>query len=211
VKRRRFLLGVVALHAVSLVRPEALPIKKAVFEEVGNSVLMTLAVPTLFRRGDKESLASIDSGFDTTLMFDLRVWQLGSRTLLAKDRITVKVRRDPWRKTYVVRERTSKGWARREFEERDAALAAATTLERVRLVSADRLGRNESGPYYFVEVLALRNPLNLSTTETGLDDGRVGSRDLEWFGQLVDVLAGERAEAEESIHIRTNAFYLLPR
>jgi len=212
VKRRAFLGSILVLGTLKVGRPEALPVRKAVFEEVGNSVFITVSLPSLFRRSDKEALASIDSGFDTTLVFQLRLWEIGTRALVAEESLIVKIRRDPWKRQYTVRTRTPSGWAKREFATRDQALNEATTLVRVRLVAADRLGRGANGPFYFAEVLALRNPLVAEPSSSGgTNDGRAQGRDLEWFGTLVDVLAGEQARAEESVHLRTNAFYLLPR
>lgn len=213
-KRREFVAGMVAVPVAGFVRPEALPVRRATFEEIGSAVLLTLALPTLFRRGDKEALVSIDSGFDTTLLFELRLWRYGVREKIVDVEHTVKLRWDPWKRRYVVRAQTSTGWNKREFELRDDALAAATTLKRVRLTSSSALQRAEdgTGPYYFVEVLALRNPLlgpKGRLAERPSDRG--GGRDLEWFSRLVDVVAGERAVAEETLHLRTNPFYLPPR
>lgn len=202
---------VLAAPALGMLRPDTLPSRKAVFEEVGNSVLMTLALPTLFRRTDRDALASIDSGFDTTLEFHLDVWEHGTRRHVA-DRVVVrKIRRDPWKQQYVVRTQGSSGWIARAFDEQQEAIDAACELDRVRVVAASDLVRGgEEGPFYFVSVLALRNPLQ--DVDAGTRRRRDSSRrDLEWFGRLVDALAGEAARAEEIVHVRTNPFYLVPR
>jgi hypothetical protein len=197
---------------LGFVRPDALPAKKAAFEEVGNSVLMSMSVPWLFRRHDDEAFASIDSGFDTTLQFTLRVWKFGTRQLVSTGTRTVRIRRDIWKKSYVVGSREAHGWTKRYFDDREAALAAAVKLDRIKICSASALERGEGGPYYFVEVLALRNPLERREgTRARSGTGRGQGRDLEWFGRLVHVLAGERVEAEEVVRIRTNPFYLVPR
>jgi hypothetical protein len=81
-------------------------------------------------------------------------------------------------------------------------------LDRVRVGSASDLERGSGGPYYFVTVLALRNPI-VSDRDGNEASGRGQGRDLEWFGKLVEVLAGERAQAEEVVHVKTNAFYLV--
>jgi hypothetical protein len=213
VKRRLFLAGAVAVPVRAFVRPDALPRMKAVFEEVGNSVLVTLSLPALFRKYDKEALSSIDSGFDTTVEFTIKVFQHGARPkLVATRELTIKIRRNPWKKRYVVAVQDELGWTRRSFERRDDAIAAAVKLDRVRVCAASELERGDDGPYYFVTVLAQRNPLrprDASGSETPVERG--SGRDLEWFGRLVEVLAGERAEAEETVNVRTNAFYLVPR
>lgn len=208
-RRRDCLRGIVVAPLVGFVRPDTLPYKRAVFEEVGNSVLLTVSLPALFRRYDREALASIDSGFDTTLVYTLKLWQHGSRRLVATTDVLVKIRRDPWKKRYVVAMREAGTWTKRSFAERDPAIAAAVKLDRVRVAAATELERGEDGPYYFVSILAQRNPIDVDVSTVG--DGRGQGRDLEWFGRLVDVLAGERAEAEETVHVRTNPFYLVPR
>jgi len=209
VKRRTFLQGLVVVPVHAYARPDTLPVRKATFEEVGNSVLVTLSLPMLFRRYDREALASIDSGFDTIIQYTVKLWQHGTRRLVGTREIVVKIRRDPWKKRYVVSTREETGWVKRTFVDRDDAIAAAVRLDRVRVASASDLERGEGGPYYFVTVLALRNPLAGTSGERS--SGRAQGRDLEWFGRLVEVLAGERAQAEEVVHVRTNPFYLVER
>ncbi|MBX7080335.1 MAG: DUF4390 domain-containing protein [Nannocystaceae bacterium] len=208
-KRRSFLHGAMVLPLGYYARPETLPLKRASFEEVGSAVLMSLSLPALFRRYDREALESIDSGFDTTLQFTLKLWQHGSRKLIETREVLVRIRRDPWKRRYVVSTREDGVWTKRIFTERDAAVAAAVKLDRVRVAAVASLERGEDGPYYFATVLALRNPL-APDADFGGATGAQG-RDLEWFGRLVDVLAGERPEAEEIVHVRTNPFYLVPR
>lgn len=214
-RRRVFVGGMLGLAAVGFVRPADLPQRKTVFEEIGDSVRMTLRLPMLVRKRDKEALASIDSGFDTTLRFTLRVWKYGSRELINERTMTVKIRWDPWKKLYLVSTKGSGGWTKRWFEERDEAIDAATTLRRVRIAGLDQVERGEDredGPYYFVEVLALRNPIErVAGNKRATAAGRSRGRDLEWFGRLVDLLASERALAEAVVHVKTNPFYLVPR
>lgn len=216
--RRQWMAGLVALPAfappkgpVAMVRPESLTSRKAVFEEVGEDVRMTLKLPSLIRARDTAALKSIDSSFDTTLRYSLRLWEYGTRELISSRVVVVKIRRDPWKKRYVVSRRGEGGWSKRFFTDRDAAVAAATSLSRQKIASASQLERSsDDGPYYFVEVLALRNPIDNPTGKDGRARGRGGGRDQEWFSRLVDVLAGERARAEKIIHVRTNPFYLVP-
>lgn len=211
-RRRAFLVALSSAPLLGFVRPDTLPLRKATFEEVGSSVRMTVALPNLFRKHDKEAMASIDSGFDTTIEYTLRLWQYGTRRLLETREIVVKIRRDPWQKRYVVSKRDDRGWSKRYFQRRDDAIAAAVDLERVRITASGALERGEDGPYYFVEILALRNPLRKRKQGQGRSaSGRGQGRDLEWFGRLVEMLAGERAVAEEIVHVKTNPFYLVPR
>jgi hypothetical protein len=88
------------------------------------------------------------------------------------------------------------------------------TLDGVRVCSASLLERGgEAGPFYFVEILAMRNPLRPSGGEgdDGTETRRGQGRDAEWFRRLVEQLAGERARAEQIVHVRTNPFFLVPR
>lgn len=212
--RRRTIIGAaLGLPLLAFVRPETLVQRSAEFTEIGNSIQMTLALPVLIRDNDLEALASIDSGFDTTLEYTLKVWEHGTRKLVATRTIVLKLRRDPWKKNYLLRTKGSTGWSKRSFDDRAAAIAAAVTLDGVRVCSASLLGRGgEAGPFYFVEVFAMRNPLRPPRGEAGGTETHRGQgRDAEWFRRLVETLAGERARAEQVAHVRTNPFFLLPR
>lgn len=212
--RRRVLLGAaLGLPLLGFVRPETLVQRAAEFAEIGNSIQMTLALPTLIRKGDLEAMASIDSGFDTTLEYTLKVWEHGTRRLVATRTLVLKLRRDPWKKSYLLRTKGSSGWVKRSFETRDEAIAAAVTLDGVRICSASLLERGgEAGPFYFVEILAMRNPLQAGDEgDDGTETRRGQGRDAEWFRRLVETLAGERARAEQIVHVRTNPFFLVPR
>lgn len=213
--RRRVLLGAaLGLPLLGFARPETLVQRPAEFAEIGNSIQMTLALPTLIRKSDLEALASIDSGFDTTLEYTLKVWEHGTRQLVATRTLVLKLRRDPWKKSYLLRTKGSSGWIKRSFDSRDEAIAAAVTLDGVKICSASLLERGgEAGPFYFVEILAMRNPLQSAgdEREDGTETRRGQGRDAEWFRRLVETLAGERARAEQIVHVRTNPFFLVPR
>lgn len=208
-RRRSVLAGLLSLPALAFVRAQDLSKKKAVFEEIASSVQMTLALPDLIRKTDKGALKSIDSGFDTVLRFEIELWEHGVRARkLASRVVTVKVVRDPWTDKYVVKTRGNTGWIRRTFTTQEAAIEAAVTLDRIRICDTSTLVRGTAaqGPFYFCSVLAMRNPVKDPPPSRRRRRG--GDRDLEWFGRLVDALAGERARAEEIVHVRTNAFYL---
>jgi hypothetical protein len=214
-RRRSFLIALGCAPLLAFVKPEDLPRRRAVFEEVGTSLRMSIGLPKLLRKQDREAMASIDSGFDTTIEYTLRLWQLlarGNRRLVESRELVVKIRRDPWKKRYVVSTGDDHGWTRRYYEDRDAAISAAVKLERVRIASVSTLERGDTRANYFVEIFAMRNPLRKRGPSGGdAASGRGQGRDLEWFGRLVENLAGERAQAEEIVHVRTNLFYLVPR
>ncbi|MCR9160087.1 MAG: hypothetical protein ACE37F_37810 [Nannocystaceae bacterium] len=207
VTRRQVLAGLVAAP-IALARPT--DTVKARFEEVGKTVRMTLALPGLISARDADALKSIDSSFDTTLRYSLRLVEYGTRDLISSRIVVVKIRRDPWKKRYVVSRRSGGGgWSKRFFTKRAEAVAAATTLDRQVVGAVSQLERTGDGPYYYVEVLALRNPID-NPDGDDRKRGRGGARDLELFARLVDSMVGERARAEKKVHVRTNPFYLLP-
>ncbi|MCA9711346.1 MAG: hypothetical protein KDK70_36240 [Myxococcales bacterium] len=210
-RRRTLLGGLLGAPLLAFARPDTLPKRGAEFAEVGNSIQMTLALPALIRSNDEEALESINSGFDTTLEFTIKVWEHGTRRLMASRIIVLKLRRDPWKKHYLLRTKGSTGWVQRTFDDRTAAIAAAVTLDGVKVCSASRLERGgEAGPFYFVEILAMRNPLRKRRGGDGAETHRA-DRDADWFRRLVETLAGERARAEKVVHVRTNPFFLVPR
>ncbi|MEM9461104.1 MAG: hypothetical protein AAGF11_43470 [Myxococcota bacterium] len=211
--RRTVLGAMLGAPLLGFARPETLAKRSAEFAEVGTSIQMTLALPALIRDNDQEALDSINSGFDTTLEYTIKVWEHGTRRLIASRVIVLKLRRDPWKKHYLLRTKGSSGWIRRTFDKRAAAIAAAVTLDGIKVCSASRLTRGgEVGPFYFVEILAMRNPLRKRRgAARGTETRRGQGRDAEWFRRLVETLAGERARAEKVVHVRTNPFFLLPR
>lgn len=208
-KRRQWLQGAIVMPVAVVARPEPVTRRRAVFEEAGSSVLMTMSLPMLFRRYDKDALESIDSGFDTTIELTIKLWQHGTNRVIGTHEVLVRIRRDPWKQRYVVSTRADGTWTKRSFDERDAAVAAAVKLDRIRIAATSELERGDDGPTYFVTVFAQRNPLEPSPDFAASTSAQ--GRDLEWFGRLVDVLAGERAQAEETVHVRSNPFYLVER
>ncbi len=211
--RRAVLAGLLTAPLVGFARPEALTQRAAQFAEIANSIQMTVALPVLIRATDEAALKSIDSGFDTTLEYTLKVWEHGTRRLVASRIVIIKLRRDPWKKHYLLRTKGNSGWVKRSFATRAKAIEAAVTLDGIKVCSASKLDRGgEAGPFYFVEILAMRNPLRKRRGGgRGTETHRGQGRDAEWFRRLVETLAGERARAEKVVHVRTNPFFLLPR
>ncbi len=211
-RRRHFLATLAALPGLGFARGDPVSRRKAKFGEIASSVQMTLSLPRLIRLTDAEALASIDSGFDTTLEFHVTLWEHGSREQVGHRVIVVKIGWNPFLKRYVVKTKGSTGWMQRTFTSRTAAIEAAVTLDRIRIAASDDLTRGtfEDGPYYFATVLAMRNPIKEDDSASARRRRR-GDRDLVWFGHLVETLAGERARAEEVVHVRTNYFYLEAR
>jgi hypothetical protein len=196
------------------VRPDTLLLRRARFEEVGAAVMVTVAFPELLRARDREAMASLDSGFETTLVYDLMLHEHGTNRVLEQHRRVVKVRYDYLNRRYEVTTRDDGGTrARRFFKRRSDAAAAAVELRRMRVGRTEGLGRGEAGPFYYVTVLGQRNPLTPTQGEPGLDPGtgRAQGRDTRWFRRFVNFLAGELPEAEETVRFRTQPFYLRSR
>jgi hypothetical protein len=195
---------------LALARPPKPAPRKATFEEIGERVAMTLALPGLIPLTDQEAIDSVDSNLDNTLTFTLQLREYKTRQVLVEQTINRKIRHDPWKKKYVVSTQSGKGWSKRYFDKRDEAIEFAVTLSRVRISDTADLERGDNGPYYYVDVVAMRNPIKRRARRRG-SSYRSRGRDLEWLDRLVNVLAGERALAEQVVRIKTNAFYLLPR
>lgn len=210
VTRRAVLLGAGATLIAGAMRNDPLALRRARFEEVGDSVLMTVELPELFRARDREALASIDSGFATTVTFDVGVFEVGTHTPLETRYVVKTVQYDLWTQRYVVMTRESgRGAAKRYFPVRDAAIRAAIGLDRIRIARASHLQRGEDGPYYYVRVIAQRNPLSQESVTTA--QGRPTERNVRWFTRLIDFLSARPPEAEETVAVRTNPFFLVPR
>ena len=213
-KRRQLLAGVPAVGFTALFRPETFVIRKAVFEEVGDSVLMSTVFPELLRKRDREAVASIDSGFTTTLVFDIAVLEYGTNQTIAQVRRVVELRYHLYLKKYEVVVRHGSVLAPpRYFTQRDAAIDAGLEMRRVRIVGANRLRRQPARGYYYVTVLGQRNPTDSIRGIHDLDPeaGRAQGRDVRWFSRFLDFLAGDVPQAEETLVVRTQPFYLVQR
>ena len=213
-RRRALLAGMASLSLVSAMRPDTLLLRRARFEEVGAAIMVTVAFPELLRTRDREAMASLDSGFETTLVYDLILHEYGTNRVLEQHRRVVKVRYDYLNRRYEVTTRDDGGArARRYFPRRADAVEAAMSLRRMRVGRTEGLGRGEDGPFYYVTVLGQRNPLAPAQIDTGLDPGtgRAQGRDTRWFSRFVNFLAGELPEAEETVRFRTQPFYLRAR
>lgn len=212
-KRRTFAVGPVALALAGFARSETLPTRVATFEEVGDSVLMTVTFPELLRARDREALASIDSGFETTLVYEIKLFEYGATTAFASLRHVVKIHYDHWQKRYVVESREASGAAgKRYFTRQDAAIEHSVALRRLRIARASSLERGGDGPYYFATIRAMRNPIGARGARgAGTASGRGQGRSPGWFRRVVEFMSGSQPRAEQTLHVRTNPFYLEPR
>lgn len=215
-RRRALLLGLVSLGLTAGVRPDTLLLRRAKFEEVGDAAMMTVEFPELLRTRDREAMASVDSGFETTLVYDVVLHEHGTNAVVVQHRRIVKIRYDYMNRRYEVTTRDDGGSrARRWFTRRSRAVAAAVKLDRIKVGRSRDLARGDprQGPFYFVTVTGQRNPLDPTGGDAGLDPGagRGQGRDTRWFSRFVNFLARELPSAEATVRYRTQPFYLVKR
>ncbi|MEZ4427548.1 MAG: DUF4390 domain-containing protein [Nannocystaceae bacterium] len=220
--RRRAFLGamgalVVAppgLGAASVGPPgELFTPRRMKFEEIGDSVMVTVAVPELLPRGDGGAMESIESGFATTLRFEATVFPTRSDTPVGRRSRVVKIQWNPWRERYVV-QTTDQGHAAaaRFFDSRDAAIAHAVTLERMRVSRASALARGPQATYV-VTLIAMRNPIDPQIHASASGAGqRAPDGDLSAFSRWIGMFVQSAPAAEKTVALRSSpAFYLVQR
>ena len=215
-KRRMFLLAAASLGLTAASRPDKLLHRRARFEEVGDAAMMTVEFPELLRRRNREAMAAVDSGFETTLVYDLVLYEYRTNTVIEQHRRIVKIRYDYMNLRYEVTTRDDGGnRARRWFTRRSRAVAAAVKLGRVKVGRVRDLTRGDpkDGPFYYVTIKGQRNPLAPITSAGGLDPGtgRGQGRDTRWFNRFVNFLAQELPDAEATVRYRTQPFFLVKR
>ncbi len=214
--RRRGFFGLVA--ALPLLTAagglELLRARRARFEEVGDSVLMTVALPELLLTRDVDAMASLESAFRTRLEYEVALYRAGQSEPIELRRVTVLIQWDPWKERYVVETKEPDRTAtRRYFVGRDEAIAAAVTLDRVRVARASALERGPKA-VYFTTVVGQRNPIEkgLLSPEEGDGDGRGQGRDLSVFSRWVGIFIRATQVAEKTVAVKsTPAFYQVPR
>lgn len=214
--RRRGFLGLVA--ALPLLTAagglELLKPRRARFEEVGDSVLMTVDLPELLLLRDADAMASLDSAFRTRLEYELSLYRAGQSDPVEQRRVTVYIQWDPWKERFVVEtQEQGRSPTRRYFIDRDEAIVAAIRLDRVRLARASALERGPKA-VYFATVVGQRNPIEkgLLAPDEGEGDGRGQGRDLSVFSRWVGIFIRATQSAEKTVAIKTSpAFYLVPR
>jgi len=212
--RRRGFLGLVA--ALPLLTGagglELLRARRARFEEVGDAVLMTIALPELLLTRDLDAMASLESAFRTRLEYEITLYRAGQAEPIAVRRVTVQIQWDPWKERYLVETKEPERSAmRRYFVGRDEAILAAVTLDRLRVARASAL---ERGPraVYFATVVGQRNPIEKGLLSPEEGDGRGQGRDLSVFSRWVGIFIRATQVAEKTVAVKTTpAFYLVPR
>ena len=216
-RRRGFLRLLGSAAAVPLLTAargaEPFLFRRARFYDHGSYVSVSIAFPELLRASDRAAMAWLDSGFETVLRYEFVVLEYGTHREVARRVHEVTIRYDFLQgNRYEVRARQGgRTLSRRHFSDRAAAVRAATRLARVPIARAKDLVRGGAdGPAYLVAIVAQRNPLEPSVHGPGADPAvsRAQDRDVRWFGRLVGFLVGEVPEAEVTVRVRTQPFYL---
>lgn len=188
---------------------EVLRPRKARFEEVGDTVLMTVGLPELLLTADTAAMTSLEAAFTTVLTYEIAVYRGREREPFERRRVVVRLHWNAWKERYVVTvEEPGRGLTTRAFSDRDEAIAAAVTLERLRILEAVALERGNDATY-FATVVGQRNPVDRGLLSPGSGgEPRVGSTFSRWLG--IFIRAQQRAE--KTVAIKTSpAFYLVPR
>lgn len=212
-RRRALLLAGLSLPLLGASSLELLRNRRARFEEVGDGVLMSVALPELLPTRDHDAMTSLDSAFATTLVFEISVYRAGHSLPVDQRSRIVKIQYNPWKERYVV---TTSDFGRapqvRYYVDRDEAIARATTLDRVRVARASALQRGPDA-VYFATVVGQRNPIDrdLLTPQSGDEWDRGQGRDLSVFSRWVGIFVRSTQTAEQTFAIKTTpAFYLVP-
>jgi hypothetical protein len=190
---------------------EPLQPRRARFEEVGDSVLLTVALPELLSPQDAAAMAALESAIVARLRYAVEVHRAGDDAPLERRDVEVTLRWDPWKERYVVATaEPGRGTTTRYYADRDAAVAAAVTLERLRVARAGALERGPAATYEAV-VVGRRDPAERGLLAPGA--GRAApARDLGLFARWVGLWVGDGADADASLGLRTvPGFYLVPR
>ncbi|MCA9713704.1 MAG: DUF4390 domain-containing protein [Myxococcales bacterium] len=190
-------------------------LRRMKFEELGDAVVVSVALPELLPTRDASAMQSIESGFATTLRLEATVVRTKSLTPVARRVRIVKIQWNPWRERYVVQTTDQgRGAAIRYYGKRDAAIAHAITLERMRVARASALERGPSATYA-VTIVGQRNPID-PESRVAADDGGGGQTrgggDLSAFSRWIGVFVQSAPRAEKTFAVRSSpAFYLVTR
>lgn len=213
-RRRALLVAGLSLPLCAVGGREFLRSRRAEFVEVGDDVLMSVALPELLLPRDSDAMASIESAFTTTLVFDVSLFRSGKARPISSQRRVVKIQWNPWKERFSVQ---SSGPDRQPqtlyFTDRDAAIAAAVSLDRFPVGDTRELERGPRATY-FVTVVGQRNPISadLLPGDDASPDARGQGRDLSAFSRWIGMFIRDAPRAERTIAIRTApAFYLVQR
>jgi len=212
-KRRAFIAASLALPLTGAGGRELLRARRASFAEAGDSVLMTVGLPELLSTRDRDAMASIESAFTTTLVFEIKLYRTGSSRPISGQRRLVKIQWNPWKERFGV-QTSDPGMGTRSayFRSRNRAIARAVALDRLPVARASALDRGRDATY-FVTVVGQRNPITAALLPEDVVAGGQGQgSDLSAFSRWIGIFIRDTPAAEKTFAIRTTpAFYLVDR
>ena len=173
---------------------------------------MTVSLPELLSTRDRDAMASIESAFTTTLVFEIKLYRSGTSRPISARRRLVKIQWNPWKERFGVQTSDPGSGARTAyFRYRNRAIARAVGLDRVLVAKTSALQRG-SDSTYFVTVVGQRNPITAALLpEEVAVDGHGQRNDLSAFSRWIGIFIRDTPAAEKTFAIRTTpAFYLVP-
>ncbi|HGG57827.1 MAG TPA: hypothetical protein ENK31_08540 [Nannocystis exedens] len=210
-RRRSFIAAGLSLPLVGAGGRELLRSRRAAFVEVGDSVLMSVKLPELLSTRDRDAMASIESAFTTTLVFEIKLYQSGTSRPISARRRLVKIQWNPWKERFGVQTSDPGSGTRTSyFRYRNRAIARAVGLDRVLVAKTSTLRRGRDSTY-FVTVVGQRNPITAALLPEEVVVGQGQGNDLSAFSRWIGIFIRDTPAAEKTFAIRTTpAFYLVP-
>ena len=177
------------------------------FAERAGSLRVTTSVSKLF---DRDAFENLDSGFRTTVVIRLWVYQVDSATPVAFTVLRRSVVYELWDEDYELRLEGPGGRRDVRVKTRSEALSLLTELDSVKIAEAAALPQ---GSLHVLAVVAELNPVSSETlaevrrwlsqgTGAGLDRGGT------FFGSFVSVFVNLKIpDADRVLRIRSQRFY----
>ncbi len=160
---------------------------------------------------DSDGFAALSSGFPTRVVLHLLVYQKGSDTPVAAQRIRRRVVYDLWDETYLLEVTGPHGTQQKRFSSRVELLRELTQLRKHPIAKLSGIG---FGPHYVFALVAQLNPveeermaemrrwLTKSSGESSLDSSS------SFFGSFVSVFANSKLDkADRVVRLQSQPFY----
>lgn len=177
------------------------------FIERGTDLTVTTAITKLF---DSAAYEALDSGFPSTVIIRMWIYQQGSTDPIAFQLIQRQVVYDLWDEVYVLR--LDEPGGRRIIKEK----RKAETLKRLTSIDDLPISKLATIPYERIYLMAMQIELNPVSKETlaqvrrWLSQGNGGGLDRggAFFGSFVSVFVNPKIpEADRVLRIRSQPFY----
>ncbi len=171
-----------------------------------------LSVSTTFTElFDSEAYRDLSSGFPTSVVLRIYVYQKGQELPVTLQVVSMRVIYDLWEDEYVLRVDGPEGRTTKRYASRVEVLRKLTQLQKYRIAA---VGRIQLGVHYFLALSAELNPveeemlaemrrwLTKSTSDSTLDSSS------SFFGSFVSVFVNPKLQkAERIVRLRSQPFY----